>query len=234
MKQKRGQLWVLDGVDGVGKATQAELLVKQLKSSSRLTHHISFPHYQEKPWGVLTRQYLDGVFGSLEETGPYAASLLYAGDRARHAQAMNETLERGEWIVCDRFTPANAAFQSAKIETESEQERFIQWLFKTEYELFGIPKPDGVIVLTMPVSITHQRTEERRDEARNRGDALNDKVSHADIHEQNAHYMHKAMRQYEKLAMRFDWHIVECVSGEKVLTREEIADKIWQIIRAEV
>ncbi len=227
----RGQLWVIDGADGVGKATQVELLVKRLNDAGTKTHHISFPHYQEKPWGALTRQYLDGVFGPLDAVGPYPTSLLYAADRGQHAAHMHEMLKAGDWIICDRFTPSNAAFQAAKIKDLEDRQTFIDWLFKTEYELFNVPKPDGVIILTMPVEVTYRRTEVRRNEAKARGDQLNDKVSHTDIHEQNTDYMSRVMEQYISLAKQFGWHIIDCAPAGKELSREEISRLIWNCIR---
>jgi len=230
-----GQLWVIDGADGVGKATQAALLVERLNESKLLNVNRAeqrfFPNYQEKPWGILTRQYLDGVFGPLDATGPYAASLLYAGDRGQHAEEMKKTLSEGNWIVCDRFTPSSVAFQSAKITDSAEKERFIQWLFDTEYNLFGIPKTHGVIILTLPVHLSHQRTENRRAAARSRGEQLNDKVGDHDIHEQNKDYMQRAMAEYVNMAKRFGWHIIECAEGDRELTRDEVSDRIWSIVK---
>ena len=226
-----GQLWVLDGADGVGKATQVALLVERLNQSNVLNgkkaHHIDFPHYQEKPWGVLTRQYLDGVFGPLESVGPYPASLLYAGDRGAHAAEMHAILKKGDWIICDRYVPSSMAFQTAKIDDAEEKERYVEWLQKTEYELFGIPKPDGVILLTLPLHLSQARTEARRSEARAKGEALNDKVGHTDIHEQNTDFMTKAMQEYVHLARRYKWHIIECAEGERELSREQISDQIF-------
>lgn len=230
----QGQLWIVDGVDGVGKATQAALLVERLNLSRLLKKHRAeqrfFPNYQEKPWGVLTRQYLDGAFGALESVGPYAASLLYAGDRGNHADEMRETLGKGNWIVCDRYVSSNAAFQSAKIESEPEKQRYIAWLSDTEFNLFGIPKPTGVIVLTLPVHISHRRTEARRNEAKAAGEILNDKVGHQDIHEQNRDYMERAMVEYVKMARTYGWHVVSCAEGERELTRQEVSDKIWEVV----
>ncbi len=234
----RGQLWVIDGADGVGKATQVELLVKRLNSSAALgghkAHHISFPHYQEKPWGVLIRQHLDGVFGPLEATGPYAASVLFAGDRGQHAQEMHKILESGDWIICDRYVSSNAAFQAAKIKNEDEKQRYINWLFDTEFNLFGVPKPDGVVVLTLPVHISHKRTESRREQAVLAGQDLSDKIGHQDIYEQNKDYMSAAMQEYVKMAKQYSWHIVECTDGDKELSREEVSQKIWNIIDSQI
>ncbi len=229
-----GQLWVLDGVDGAGKATQVELLIKRLNESGLLgknkAHHIFFPNYQEKPWGVLTRQYLDGVFGPLDSVGPYSASLLYAGDRAQHGKQMHELLEKGDWVICDRYVPSSIAFQSAKIKSQEDKLKYADWLIETEYNLFGIPRPSGVIILSIPIEVSHKRTELRRDAVRQKGGSMDDKVGHVDIHEQNTDFMKRAMQEYVSMAKHFGWDIVDCVENGRELSREEVSEKVWQKI----
>ncbi len=235
MKTNRGKLWVIDGADGVGKATQVELLIKHLNSSDLLkgkrAHHIAFPHYLEKPWGVLIRQYLDGKLGQLGEVNPYMASLMYAADRANHADEINQMLEAGDWVVCDRYICSNAAFQAAKIDDVKAKSEYLDWLFSTEYELFGVVKPDNVIILTLPTEISTKRTEMRRAEGIESGQRLNAKVSYTDIHEQNVSFMTKVAREYLRLSEQFGWEVINCADGNRELSREEVAQKVWNVVK---
>ncbi len=234
MKKIRGKLWVIDGIDGVGKATQVELLINRLNESGFLkghfAHHIAFPHYQDAPWGVLIRQYLDGKLGQLDEINPYMASLMYAADRASYASEIERILASGDWVICDRYICSNAAFQSAKIADQKAKLTYQKWLFQTEYELFGVVVPDRVIILSLPVEISTKRTEVRRTEAVGSGARMNEKVSKTDIHEQDVHFMGKVAQEYSRLANEFGWDIINCGEGKRELTRAQVAEKIWHVV----
>lgn len=234
MINSRGKLWVIDGVDGVGKATQVELLIKRLNSSDLLNghkaHHIAFPHYLEKPWGVLIRQYLDGKLGKLDDTNPFLASLMFSADRANYAHEIDQILENGDWVICDRYTCSNAAFHSAKFENKKNKLAYQNWLFRTEYELFGVVKPDNVIILTISTELSIHRTENRRAEVIASGASLSERVSHTDIYEQNTQFMQSVAREYIRLANELGWKIINCVERNRELSRDEVADRVWDLV----
>ncbi|MBI5221368.1 MAG: hypothetical protein HY979_01000 [Candidatus Magasanikbacteria bacterium] len=65
---------MLDGIDGSGKSTQTELLVSRLKKEGYPVEMISFPQYGTKSAGP-SEDYLNGLYGSAAEVGPYRASI---------------------------------------------------------------------------------------------------------------------------------------------------------------
>ena len=76
-----GKLITLEGLDGSGKATQAELLCRELNRQGAHVRKISFPDYAQ-PSSVLAKMYLDGKFGeNPDDVSAYAASSFYAVDR---------------------------------------------------------------------------------------------------------------------------------------------------------
>lgn len=79
--QKRGKLIVIEGLDGSGKGTLSSMLFREMQKRERQVRKISFPMYGT-PGAAPVEVYLSGKLGEHpEDTGPYAASTLYAVDR---------------------------------------------------------------------------------------------------------------------------------------------------------
>ena len=77
----RGKLIVLDGLDGSGKSTQAQLLADRLLAEKRKVELLSYPDYSQ-PSSTLVKMYLNGAFSkSADGVNAYAASSFYAVDR---------------------------------------------------------------------------------------------------------------------------------------------------------
>jgi len=110
----KGELIVIDGADATGKETTAKLLVKKINSSGILgrnkAHFLTFPNYSGPFGAILKELYLSGKMGDLAEVDPLAPSILYAADRASEAHKIYNTLQRGNWIVCDRYVQSNFAY----------------------------------------------------------------------------------------------------------------------------
>lgn len=229
-----GQLWVIEGADGSGKATQAKLLVERLNQSGKLgpnaAHFWSFPSYEDQVWGKLIKEYLSGPHNKAGDVDPKYASLLYAGDRGKAAEKIRPLLASGDWVICDRYASSNMAHQGAKIPDLGKRDEFVQWLEDLEYKYFGIPMPTGTFYLSLPVEISVRRTENRLAEAEARGEVSGDKIKKRDIHEQDAEYMAEVRREYVRLAEKFHWHVIECIGNDRELSRQEISNIIWQKI----
>jgi dTMP kinase len=230
-----GQLWVIEGADGSGKQTQAKLLVERLNKSENLgankAHFWSFPTYEDPVWGKLLKEYLGGE-QKADEVDPKYASLLYAADRGKAAPKIKELLAKGDWVICDRYAQSNMAHQGAKIRDELARNKFLKWLEEMEFIYFDIPKPDGIIYLSLPIEVSQKRAEQRLKEAEARGETLGDKVKKRDVHEQDTEYLERVRNEYQRLAELQNWHIIECVENGHELTPEEISDKIWKVIYA--
>src|ERR1700734_1171438 len=70
----RGKFIVLEGIDGSGKRTQLEMLVRAFASHSVACSQISFPRY-DGFFGKMAGQYLNGDFGSLEAVDAHFSAL---------------------------------------------------------------------------------------------------------------------------------------------------------------
>ena len=142
----KGRLFVLEGLDGSGKATQAKLLAAHLAGSGRRVMEITFPDY-ESDSSALVKMYLSGQFGSRpDDVNPYAASSFYAVDRyASYKTKWGSFYEAGGIVIADRYTTSNAVHQCSKLPPD-QWDGFLRWAFEYEYQLLGLPAPDAVFI----------------------------------------------------------------------------------------
>lgn len=110
----RGRFIVLEGIDGCGKTTQLEALRRWLPGSGLLSPGARVVVSREPggtPLGRVLRELLLHPPGEAAPV-PRAELLLYAADRAQHVETvLRPALERGDWVLCDRFTGSTAAYQ---------------------------------------------------------------------------------------------------------------------------
>ena len=216
-----GKLIVFEGTDGCGKSTQFRLLTERLAREMVDFHKLCFPQYSE-PSSALIRMYLGGEFGEdPDDVNGYAASLFYAVDRyASYVKVWRKIYEAGGLILSDRYTTSNAVHQAAKV-PEGERESFLDWLGDLEYGKLGLPRPDLVICLDMPVSLTHRLMHSR------------EKKTHtdADIHERDAAYLEKCHTMAMTAAAYCGWTVVPCHKDGKPRPVDEIAEEIYGLVR---
>ena len=207
-----GQLFVLEGLDGSGKATQAKLLADALRAQGRQVRQVSFPDY-ESDSSALVRMYLAGAFGTRPgDVNAYAASSFYAVDRyASYRRDWGAFYDAGGVIVADRYTTSNAVHQRSKLPRE-QGDAFADWLFSYEYDLLGLPRPDAVFYLRVDPSVSERLLRER-------GEA-------SDIHERDREYQARCREAADDCAERFGWNVVECVQGGKLRSVEDIHAEI--------
>ncbi|MCM1269309.1 MAG: deoxynucleoside kinase [Ruminococcus flavefaciens] len=215
-----GKLIVIEGLDGSGKATQAQKLFEKLKDQGKQVIKVSFPDYNSNS-SALVKMYLNGEFGSdPNQVNPYAASSFYAIDRfASYTKNWKNFYLDGGTVIADRYTTSNAIHQCAKLPKEQWKD-FINWLFHYEYELLGVPKPYRTLYLRVDPEVSqklmtkrYQGNEERKD-----------------IHESDLEYLRRSREAADYCAKELGWTLIECVQNGDMRSIEDIAADIFNVI----
>lgn len=216
-------LIVIEGGDGAGKGTQAKKLIEALQKRRVAVSLQDFPRYDQL-FGGLCGRALKGEFGDFKALHPYIASALYTLDRVAARDELTRTL--GERIlISNRYTPSNVAYQAAKLEGDAKAE-FIQYLEHAEYEVLGLPKPDLVIYLYVPVEVAQGLIEKK--EVR---EYMGGEKGAKDQYEADVGYQKRVVDTYLELSVnRPDWKIVKCTKEGVMRTPEDIHEEVMRII----
>lgn len=144
----KGRLIVLEGIDGSGKTTQTKLLGQWLPNSGLIPDGSRLIVTSE-PGGTLLGQSLRRLL--LQEPGELkptykAELLLMMADRAQHIDTVIQpALDRGDWVLCDRFFGSTLAYQGFGRGISKEL------LYDLQNFVAGRLKPDLVFWLYLPV-----------------------------------------------------------------------------------
>lgn len=145
----RGAFISIEGIEGVGKTSSLAAIERHLTSlglSPRITREPGGTAFGER----LREHLLNGRHD--EPIAPEAEALLMFAARAQHlARVIVPALERGEWVVCDRFTDATFAYQGGG---RGVDRGFLECLRA------GVQKglePDLTLLLDAPVDVGRSR-----------------------------------------------------------------------------
>ncbi len=104
----RGWFIVFEGVDGSGKSTQIELLSMKLRDQG--VDHVLEREPSDGGIGRFIRDYAEAGDRYLQ---PESEALLFTADRFEHSKRIEQTLEQGTTVVCDRYYHSTLAYQGA-------------------------------------------------------------------------------------------------------------------------
>lgn len=118
----QGRFITFEGGEGVGKSTQIKLLSTYLQSRGLEVVVTREPGGTLKA-ETLRRALLSGMFKSW---GPLAETALFAAARIDHIEKLIlPALQRGAWVLCDRFMDSTRAYQGANGGVSPE---FMRWI----------------------------------------------------------------------------------------------------------
>ncbi len=187
----------LEGIDQSGKETQARLLVARLRREGFGVSTLNFPIYASRS-GREIRAFLDGNRKYSSE----AVHMLYSLNRWENRDAIVQRLRDSDFLVTDRYSPSNLAYGLAR-------GLDLGWLAALDR---GLPRPDVVVVLDVPVGASFSRKTDRRD-----------------LHESDRAFLVRVRRAYLRLARKYDWRVVDGAGPASKVHKE-----VWKSISSVV
>lgn len=199
---KKGIFIAFEGIDGSGKSTQIQLLMKKIEEKSIRCYQTCEP--SSGPIGSLTRQILTGRI----KTDNRVIAAMFAADRLDHLlnpiDGIVSKIEEGIHVISDRYYFSSYAYHSVDVPMD--------WVIKTNEESAKVLRPD----LTVFIDISAKEAMDRITKNRFHTE-LFEKESRLSKVRENYLKAFELMKEEEKVLI---------VDGTK--TPEEIADIIWQ------
>lgn len=115
-------------------------------------------------------------------------------------------------------------FQAGKISDKIEREKFLDWLWNFEFNLYKLPIPTESFFLDMPTKFALQLMKNREN-----------KFTHEqkkDIHESNEEYLKEIYKASCDLAEKYNWHRIECVKNDSIRTIDDIHNEIFDTLKS--
>lgn len=226
-ENKRNMLIVLEGLDGAGKSTQVRKLRTYLEQNVERLEYIHFPRYDAPVYGALISRFLRGEFGENDSVHPNLVALLFAEDRHGAAPVVRKALNEGATVLLDRYVYSNIAYQCAKLHSPEERAALRDWIFDTEYNVFGIPRPDVNIFLDVPTSFVERNLNHSR-----RGHDRDYLEGSRDIHEADMEFQKTVRDIYLQQSERDTSFIrVDCSDADgSMLGENEIFSRVRSVV----
>ena len=202
-----GRFLVLEGIDGCGKTTQLRDLADWLPDSGLMPHGATL-HCTREPGGSPLGQALrELLLNPPQEAAPAptAELLLYAADRAQHVeQVIRPALDRGDWVLSDRFSGSTLAYQGygrgLDLQTIVDLERIAT---------AGI-SPDITFWLDLPL----------QESLRRRGARADDRIE-----AEGEAFLARVAKGFQRLSAERSWSAVAA---------DQSADQVQQVIRTQL
>jgi len=207
---QRGRFISVEGIEGVGKSTNIEVIVDCIEAAG---HQVVTTR---EPGGTpLAEDIRELLVGHSDETIPEIAELLlvFAARSLNVNNVIIPALEAGHWVLCDRFTDSSRAYQGGgrgiPIETI---DRLADWVH-------GGIWPDLTILLDAPVEVGMQRASKRSTPDRF------EQERHEFFQRVRACYLELAAREPQRFAVIDTTQPLAAVKSEvSALTRQLISD----------
>ena len=103
-----------------------------------------------------------------------------------------------------------------------QQGQFIKWLHQMEYDLLEIPKPDLVVLLSLPIKVRAKLLNERTGKTGGKD---------TDIHESDINYLNKVDKAYNSLSKYYNCIKIKCNKENNILAPDQIHSLIYEQLK---
>ena len=205
----RGRFITFEGGEGAGKSVQAKRLEMTLKELGlevvRTREPGGSPHAEALREAILS--------GFARQFGAEGEALLFAAARIDHLdKTILPALERGAWVVCDRFADSTRAYQGVAGALPAA------YIARLERAAVGANTPDLTLVLDIPVEAGLERARKRR----GKGGADRFEAEGLEFHETlRRAFLDIAAAEPERCV------VIDALQGE-----QEVAVAVWSAVEA--
>lgn len=200
-----------EGIEGCGKTTQIKRFVERLEHESGVQLVKTFEPGGTEIGSRIRKILLDSRNKNLSHI---AELMLYAADRAQHIEEIIlPALEKGKWVVCDRFYDATVAYQGTARGMDMELIHLLN-----DKVMRGV-KPDLTLLLDCPVETGLARALERNKLSMEGQDRF--EREKLDFHQ-------KVRSGYLELADRYQERFIIIDAAQ---TQDEVEKEIYQAVR---
>jgi dTMP kinase len=197
-----GRFISLEGGEGAGKSTQVRRLSDRLRALG--CEVVTTREPGGSPGAEALRDLL--VKGAADRWSPLTETLiLYAARRDHVERTIRPALERGAWVISDRFADSTRAYQGAASGIDPA------FIGELERVALGPTRPDLTLILDLPADVGLRRAGGRGDDEtrfESKGLAFHDRL--------RAEFLVIAEREPER-----------CVVIDAALSEAEVGDAIW-------
>ena len=218
---------VIDGIDGAGKGTHTERLTCKLNELGTDTCSFSFPGYEATTFGKLIGKYLDGKYGDALREFPELVGTLFSVDRFERKEELEANIQARDVVLCDRYCSSNVGYGCANV-AKDKKVVLAKFLTSLDYDLFGMPIPDLVIYLDIPVKFSVQLIAKK---------SLRSYTSKAeDLHEADQEFLKRVASNYRSLVpdhtRYLNWVTIQLERNGHLRKEDDIFEEILSTVQS--
>lgn len=204
---------VVEALDAGGSSTQAEQLTRKLKREKYSPLSLHFPQEDKAVGRIIYDKLL--FSNKMGELTRREQAIFYIQDFYSRSEDIKEHLKgKKNAVVLDRFYTSTLAYQTIGLSGVNRKEmmRWLTWL--CEEDKPALPKPDLVIFLDTPVSVSLKRLSKKKK------DYFENRVKLTAIR-----------NSYLRVAKEQNWVVLDSVDEEgNEKTRSALAKEVWEVV----
>lgn len=208
----KGKFIVFEGIDGSGKTTQINQLSKWLIGTDLIPENNKLVITREPGGTKLGKSIRSLLLDTSREKSPGSITelLLYAADRSQHVnEIIRPTLDKGDWIISDRFCGSTLAYQGYGRKLDINLIKDLEAIATQ-----GIA-PDITFLLDIPIEESIRRRMNRKDDR---------------IEKEGREFLSNVSLGFQALSEDSNWKKISAINSEEEII-SEIKSEIKKLIK---